>query len=155
MAGPNKELIAAAAAYFAELRRVRASGGALVLSGTGGLARDGWSDAHAEGVGVLEVADQGAGHPDRALCIARQVQKGRPRAGQIPERGVVEVKGMGDNARLTAESDQMSRHWDRCRLVLVTNLRNFVFVGTDGVGGPATRETFLPASSGGPGRRPQ
>ena len=155
MAGPNEKLIAAVAASFTELRRVRASGGALVPSGTGGLARDGWSDAHAEGVGVLEVADQGAGHPDGALCTAGQVQKGRPRAGPIPERGVVEVKGRAGNAWLPAESDQTSRYRDRDRLVLVTNLRNFAFVDTDGVAGPAKLETSLLGSSGGPERRPR
>ncbi|MCY4573682.1 MAG: hypothetical protein OXF01_12865 [Gemmatimonadetes bacterium] len=41
---------------------------------------------------VPEGADQGAGHPDYALYTAKQVQKGRPREGQVPERGVVEVK---------------------------------------------------------------
>ena len=60
----------------------------------------------------------------------------------MPERGVVEVKGVGDDAWLTAGSDQVSRYWDRYRLVLVTNLRDFVLVGADGVGGPAKLETF-------------
>ena len=60
----------------------------------------------------------------------------------MPERGVVEVKGVGDDAWLTAGSDQVSRYWDRYRLVLVTNLRDFVLVGENGVGGPAKLETF-------------
>ena len=41
---------------------------------------------------------------------------------------------------LTAESDQVSRYWGRYRLVLVTNLRYFVLVGTDGSGDPAKLE---------------
>lgn len=41
---------------------------------------------------VGELADQGAGHPDFGLYAAHQVQRGRPRQGQVPERGVVEVK---------------------------------------------------------------
>ena len=41
---------------------------------------------------VVEMADQGAGHPDIGLYAAGQVQKGKPRAGQAPERGVIEVK---------------------------------------------------------------
>ena len=91
---------------------------------------------------VLELADQGAGHPDLALYTAGQVQKGRPRPGQVPERGVVEVKGVGDDAWMTAGSDQVSRYWDRYRLVLVTNLRDFVLVGEDGLGVSAKLETF-------------
>ena len=36
---------------------------------------------------VGELADQGAGHPDFGLNAAEQVQRGRPREGQTPERG--------------------------------------------------------------------
>ena len=96
---------------------------------------------------VVELADQGAGHPDFGLFAARQVQRGRPRAGQAPERGVVEVKAPGDDAWLTAESDQVSRYWDRYRLVLVTNTRDFVLLGEDSQGRPAKLETFRLADS--------
>ena len=41
---------------------------------------------------VPELADLGAGHPDFGLYAANQVQRGRPRQGQIPGCGVVEVK---------------------------------------------------------------
>ena len=47
---------------------------------------------------VVEMANQGAGHPDIGLFVASQVQKGKPCKGQSPERGVVEVKGPGDDA---------------------------------------------------------
>ncbi|MDE0628149.1 MAG: hypothetical protein OXH99_17280 [Bryobacterales bacterium] len=91
---------------------------------------------------VSELADQGAAHPACALFTAGQVQRGRPRRGQVPERGVVEVKGVGNDAWLTAESNQVTRYWGRYRLVLVTNLRSFVLVGADDMGGPAKLETF-------------
>ena len=39
-----------------------------------------------------KLADQGAGHPDFGLYGAKQVQRGAPRDGQTPERGMVEVK---------------------------------------------------------------
>ena len=140
MTGPNKRLIAAVEAYFTDLRRVRASGGgtgersyypalANLLSAIGHRLKP-------KVFCVLEVADQGAGHPDCALYTATQVQKGRPREGQIPERGVVEVKGVGDDAWLTAKSDQVSRYWGHYRLVLITNLRDFILLGADGSGGP-------------------
>ena len=41
----------------------------------------------------------------------------------------------------------MSRYWGRYRLVLVTNTRDFVLVGTDGSGDPAKLETFRLAES--------
>ena len=94
-------------ACFADLHRVRASGGA-----TGERS---YYPALANLIGavgrtlkpkvfcVLEGADQGAGHPDYALYTAKQVQKGRPREGQVPERGVVEVKGVGEDAWLTKD----------------------------------------------------
>ena len=146
MPTPTKTLTTAAEAYFADLHRVCASGG-----GTGERS---YYPALANLIGavgrtlrpkvfcVLEGADQGAGHPDYALYAARQVQRGRPREGQVPERGVVEVKGVGEDAWLTAESDQVSRYRGHYRLVLVTNLRDFVLVGADGSGSPARLEPF-------------
>ena len=146
MAGPNKKLVAAVEAYFADLGRVRASGGATgersYYPALEGLLRAVGATLKPKVFCVLELADQGAGHPDFALYTARQVQRGRPRPGQVPERGVVEVKGVADDAWVTAGSDQVSRYWDRYRLVLVTNLRDFVLVGADGVGVSAKLEAF-------------
>ena len=96
---------------------------------------------------VGELADQGAGHPDFGLYAAKQVQKGRPREGQMPERGVIEVKPAADDAWLAAAGDQVSRYWSRYRLVLVTNTRDFVLVGEDASGRPAKLETFRLADS--------
>ena len=142
----NTKLTAAVEAYFADLGRVRASGGATgERSSYGPLA----NLLNAIGAAlkpkvfcVGELADQGAGHPDFGLYTARQVQKGRPREGQTPERGVVEVKAADDDAWLTADSDQVSRYWNRYRLVLVTNTRDFVLVGENPAGRPAKLETF-------------
>ena len=146
MAGTNKKLVAAVEAYFTDLRRVRASGGATgersFYPALAGLLGTVGATLKPKVFCVQELADQGAGHPDLALYTARQVQRGRPRSGQVPERGVVEVKGVCGDAWLTAASDQVSRYWDRYRLVLVTNLRDFVLVGADGKGGPANLETF-------------
>ena len=96
MSRTNTKLAAAVEAYFADLGRVRASGGATgERSSYGPLA----NLLNAVGVAlrpkvfcVGELADHGAGHPDFGLYAARQVQRGRPREGQVPERGVVEVK---------------------------------------------------------------
>ena len=150
-AAHESNLIAAAETYFADLGRVRASGGATgERSSYGPLA----SLLNAVGAAlkpkvfcVQELADQGAGHPDFGLYAAKQVQRGQPREGQTPERGVVEVKTAGDDAWLTAAGDQVSRYWGRYRLVLVTNTRDFVLVGEDAAGRPAKLETFRLAES--------
>ena len=78
---------------------------------------------------------------------SRQVQRGQPKQGQTPECGVMEVKPAGDDAWLTADSGQVSRYWERYRLVLVTNTRDFVLLGEDAHGRPAKLETFRLAGS--------
>ena len=146
MTGTNTKLTAAVETYFADLGRVRASGGA-----TGERSSYGPLANLLNAVGatlrpkvfcVGELADQGAGHPDFGLYAAKQVQKGQPREGQTPERGVVEVKSAGDDAWLTAGGDQVSRYWGRYRLVLVTNTHDFVLVGKNASGRLAKLETF-------------
>ena len=146
MPATSDKLIAAARAYFADLARIRASGGAtgersayaplsVLLNAIGATLKP-------KVFCVGELADQGAGHPDFGLYSAKQVQKGRPREGQAPERGVVEVKAPDDDAWLTADSDQVSRYLGRYRLVLVTNTHDFVLMGIDATGGPTRLETF-------------
>ncbi len=142
---------AAVEAYLADLRRIRASGGATsersYYSPLTNLMNAIGSTLRPKVFCVGELAEQGAGHPDFGLYGAKQVQRGRPRQGQVPERGVVEVKSAGDDASLTASSDQVSRYWNRYRLVLVTNTRDFVLVGEDTAGNPVKLETFRLAQS--------
>ena len=151
MPATTTKLTTAVEEYFADLRRIRASGGATgersfyaaltnLLNAVGSALRP-------QVFCVGELAEQGAGHPDFGLYTRRQVQKGKPRAGQVPERGVVEVKPAGDDAWLTADSHQVSRYWGRYRLVLVTNTRDFVLVGEDAQGNPVKLETFRLAES--------
>ena len=142
----GKKLTAAVEKYFADLGNIRASGGGTdeqsyypplsnLLNAVGASLRP-------KVFCVGELAEQGAGHPDFGLYAAKQVQRGRPRKGQVPECGVVEVKPVGDDAWLTAASDQVSKYWDRYRLVLVTNTRDFVLVGEDITGNPVNLESF-------------
>ena len=150
------KLTAAAEDYLAELRRVRATGAATeersyypalskLLDAVGGTLRP-------RVFSVIELGQQGAGHPDIGLFAANQVSKGQPRpsassGGQLPASGVVEVKPAYDDAWLTADSAQVSRYWQRYRQVLVTNTRDFVLLGDDGQGNPARLETFRLADS--------
>ena len=133
MSAVNQKLITAVENYFKDLANIRASGGATgelsyyppltnLFGAIGGALKP-------KVIPVNILADQGAGHPDFGLYSAKQLQKGQPREGQMPERGVVEVKPAEDDAWLTAEGEQVSRYWDRYRLVLVTNTRDFLLLG--------------------------
>ena len=147
----NTKLATAVEAYFADLARIHASGGA-----TGERSSYGPLANLLNAVGatlkpkvfcVGELADQGAGHPDFGLYAAHQVQRGRPRRGQTPERGVVEVKAPGEDTGGTAAGEQVARYRRRYDLVLVTNLRAFALVVPDDAGGERTLETFVLAAS--------
>ena len=134
------KLTSAVEEYLTDLRRIKASGGATsersyyppltnLLNAIGGILKP-------KVFCVGELAEQGAGHPDFGLYASHQVQRGKPRTGQSPERGVVEVKPVADDAWLTASGEQVSKYWDKYRLVLVTNTRDFVLLGED-AGRPA------------------
>ena len=148
MTPTNTKLTAAVEAYFADLRRIHASGGATGERSTyGPLA----NLLNAVGAAlkpkvfcVGEIADQGAGHPDFGLYAARQVQKGRPRKGQVPERGVVEVKSSAENMDAPGVGDQVARYWGRYGLVMLTNHREFSLLGRDGADSPD-----IPLAAGG------
>ena len=153
MPGITAKLMTEVEAYFEDLRRIRGSGGGTdersyypalrtLLNAVGQTLRP-------KVFSVVELAQQGAGHPDLGLYAAKQVQKGQPRKGQaqLPECGVVEVKPAGDDAWLTADSAQVSKYWGLYRLVLVTNTRDFVLLGEDAQGNPARLETFRLAGS--------
>ena len=151
MAATAKKLTVAVEEYLAELGRIRVTGGGTgelsyypplnnLLNAVGGTLRP---KVHC----VSQLAQQGAGHPDFGLYAARQVSRGQPKQGQLPEGGVVEVKPASDDAWITADSAQISGYWGRYRLVLITNTRDFVLLGEDAQGQPAKLETFRLADS--------
>ena len=148
---PDGKLKQAAEAYFTDLRLVRGAGGATderslyvplanLLDAVGATLKP-------RVFCVQELADQGAGHPDFGLYTTRQVQKGQPKSGQKPERGVIEVKPVAEDAWLTAASDQVTGYWQGYRQVLATNFRDFVLVGEDADGHPVRLESFRLAVS--------
>ena len=147
----NGKLTQAVEAYFTDLRLVRGSGGATderslyvplanLLNTVGGTLRP-------KVFCVQDLANQGAGHPDFGLYTTQQVQKGKPKSGQKPERGVIEVKPVADDAWLTAASDQVAAYWEGYRQVLTTNFRDFVLVGEDVAGNPVRLESLRLAGS--------
>ena len=119
--------------YFAELRAIRRSGGgtpersyypplANLFTAVGHTLKPKVSC-------VSELRDQGAGHPDLGLYGASQLRDGRPPEGQLPERGVVEVKAIGEDLEKAEVREQVERYARRYDLVLRTNLREFALVG--------------------------
>ena len=96
-----------------------------------------------------QLRNQGAGHPDFGFYSKNQRSKGEPKEGQasMPERGVVEVKGLADETWLTAETEQVSTYWQTYRQVLVTNYRDFLLIGEDAHGHSTKLEAFRLANS--------
>ena len=137
MAKTNTKLTAAVAAYFTDLAHVRASGGGTAERSSYGplanLLNAVGATLKPKVFSIGEPADQGAGHPDFSLYAAKQVQRGRPREGQLPERGVVEVTAPDEDTKAHGLREQVTRYWGRYRLVVVTNLREFALVGPSSV----------------------
>jgi hypothetical protein len=98
---------------------------------------------------IINPKNQGAGIPDGGFFTADQL----PRAGepdvhaQLPARGVMEVKGTGDDAWHTARSTQVTRYLDMYGQVLVTNYRDFVLLGRDAHGKRMELESYRLAES--------
>ena len=147
----NTKLTTAVENYFTDLRQIRASGGSTpelsyyppltnLLNAVGNTLKP-------KVFCISAMAQQGADHPDFGLYSASQIQKGKAREGQLPERGVIEVKPATDDAWLTADGGQVSKYWGLYRVVLVTNTRDFVLLGEDATGQPVKLETFRLADS--------
>ena len=129
MTKKTKKLVAAVESYFTDLRMSRASRGAPGERSSEAPERCWWQPEAEGALGVVEMADQGAGHPDIGLYAAHQMRRGKRHKGQIPERGVVEVKAPEDDTWATAVSDQVGRYQGRYGSVLATTLREFQLVG--------------------------
>jgi hypothetical protein len=100
--------------YFAKLRDVHSTGAGTdersyypaldkLLNAIG-------ADLKGKVLCISDLGNTGAGHPDFGLYAASQLQRGKPRGGQLPERGVIEMKPVADDAWLTAKSHQVSRY---------------------------------------------
>lgn len=96
---------------------------------------------------LSQVANTGSGSPDFGLFSSNQLQKGEPRPGQLPSRGVIEMKAVVDDSLFKTEPAQLSKYFDHYRLVIVTNLRSFQIVGEGPGGAPTRLERFTLAES--------
>lgn len=92
----------------------------------------------------MGLKNQGAGMPDGGLFTESQYGKrghAEPLPGQTPERGVIEVKPVGTDVNGLAAGEQVTRYWAKYRLVLVTDLREFVLLGEES-GKTVVRERY-------------
>ena len=147
----TNKLVPAVEEYFDDLRKIKASGVGTAETSyypplTNLLNAVGRS-LKPKVFCISQLSQQGADHPDFGIFAAKQVSKGQPKLGQLPEGGVVEVKPANDDAWLTADSAQVSKYWGLYQLVLVTNTRDFVLLGEDANNNPTKLETFRLAAS--------
>jgi len=150
-----KDHIQIVEAYFRELLDTHQTGGGVQETSYYGILQN-----LLNGIGknlkpqvhcILQLTDQGAGHPDGGLFTKEQWDHGNeqsPLLGQVPSRGVIEIKPTGDDTWVTAESGQVSKYWKKYQLVLVTNYRDFVLIGKDKNGNPVKLESYRLAASG-------
>ena len=119
--------------YLAGLRSVRHAGGVPETSGYPCLQAlldevgDGFKP---KVICVLHPASTGAGIADAGLFEKSQIhsKKGEVKKGQLPLRGVVEVKPVADVVAQTIGSEQVTRYVAHYGQVLVTNYREFALL---------------------------
>ena len=82
----------------------------------------------------MQLKSLGAGNPDGGLFTADQFDRktDAPKNVAAPARGVLEGKAPGEAVDFTAASVQVAKYWDRYRLALVTNLRDWLLIGERG-----------------------
>jgi hypothetical protein len=149
-----KDSIQLVEAYFKDLRDIHQTGG--------GVKEESYYGSLANllnGIGknlkpqvrcIIQLINRGAGHPDGGLFTKEQWDHGNEQApllGQVPARGVIEIKPTSDDTWVTAEGEQVSKYWKKYQLVLVTNYRDFVLIGKDQNGNPVKLESYRLAAS--------
>lgn len=94
--------------------------------------------------GILNPKSKGAGIPDIGFYTATQLKRGELTPGQAtnPERGAVEAKGSAQDLEKLAKSAQVAKYLKQYRLVLVTNLREFLLIEADDADQPIYRERY-------------
>ena len=135
--------------YLKELRDIRLSGGGVketsYYAPLATLLNEVGSDLRPKVRCIINLRDTGGGIPDGGFFTQDQFPRAsaeEPEEGQLPERGALEVKGLDEDVRTIAGSDQVARYLTRYGQVLVTNLRDFVLVGADHTGQQRALEAF-------------
>lgn len=81
---------------------------------------------------IINIKNRGAGIPDGGFFTQDQIRKEKPQEETIiqtaPARGVMEVKGVSEDVRRVAQSEQVKKYLAKYGQVLVTTYREFVLV---------------------------
>ena len=124
--------------YLRSLREIRASGQAVAETSYYGtletLLNDLGKSLKPRVRSVINLKNRGAGIPDGGFFTEEQFAVGGDDpfgAGQLPSRGVLEVKSTAEAVEKTAQSAQVAKYLARYGLVLVTNYRDFLLVAQD------------------------
>jgi hypothetical protein len=137
--------------YLARMAEIRGTGGATketsYYSALENLLNQFGANLKPQVICNGQLRNDGAGNPDFGLYTRSQIQKGEPRKGQIPERGVIEVKGLKEQTWQTADSAQATKYFGHYRLVLITNYREFRLIGESAGGKVAELEKYTLADS--------
>lgn len=122
--------------YLRELREIRSSGAAVQETSYYGplatLLNEVGKTLSPRVRCVINLKNHGAGIPDGGLFTADQLQRtggAEFQLGQLPSRGVLEIKGTRDAVLAIAQSAQVAKYLAYYGLVLVTNYRDFLLVG--------------------------
>ena len=99
---------------------------------------------------VLQLRNRGAGLPDGGLFTQDQLKRNVPLdvfSIQPPNRGAVEVKGVGEDLAGTVQTEQVKKYVRAYGQVLLTNYREFRVVVAGDNGRPRTLETLALAKN--------
>ncbi|RJO65974.1 MAG: DNA methyltransferase [Myxococcales bacterium] len=95
---------------------------------------------------IINIKNRGAGIPDGGFFTQDQIRKEKPQEGDIiqtaPARGVMEVKGVSDDVRRVAKSEQVRKYLAMYGQVLVTTYREFILVVKGDNGQPVNLESY-------------
>ncbi len=135
--------------YLTELSRIRSSGAAVAETSFytvfSNLFNAIGSKLKPKVRTIINIKNRGAGLPDGGFFTPDQFQKPsepEPLSGQLPSRGVIEIKGTGEEIADVADSEQVAKYLKKYGLVLLTNYRDFVLIGRDSTGNPVKLETY-------------
>ena len=140
--------------YFSELRAIHASGAGTketsYYPALANLLNELGKKLSPKVRCVSQLANTGAGSPDYGLYTQEQFQRasdGEPRTGQMPSRGVIELKGPAADLDAIAHSQQARDYLAHYRLLMVGNLRQFRLLEVDPAGQTRPLESYSLAAS--------
>lgn len=134
--------------YLKHLRQIRATGEAVAETSYYGALENLLNaighDLQPRVRAVITLRNRGAGLPDGGLFTSDQISEPTDafQGVTLPSRGVIEVKGTGEQVDEIAERKQVIDYLNRYGQVLVTNYRDFLLVGQTANGDPIKLERF-------------